>query len=163
PHAERRRGEVDALGVGREVLGAEPGRLGPELLHQLGAHDPVGEARVVLDVGGEHELPPGAGEPLDDEGLQVGPGGVDGGGQAGGRDHGLVPDRGHGVLELVGYLIGPVRHISRAYTSHWRHLPHALVPYARRPWHGGWTPRATSFPSSGWSRRWWWGSSWPGS
>jgi hypothetical protein len=83
PHAERRGREIDPLGVGRDVLGAEAGRLGAELLHQLGAHDPVGETGIVLDIGGEHELPAGAGEPLDDQRVQVGTGGVDGGGQAG--------------------------------------------------------------------------------
>ena len=72
------------LGVGGDELGPEPGRLGPELLHQLGAHDPVGEPGVVLDVGGQHELAPGAAgnHPRCTSGFEIGPGGVDGGGEA---------------------------------------------------------------------------------
>ena len=46
-----------------------------------GPEDAVGEAGVVLDVGGEHELPAGA-DALDDDRLEVGAAGVDGGGQA---------------------------------------------------------------------------------
>ena len=59
PDLERPGVEVD----GRDLLGDE---LGPEALgllaevqHQFGAHDPVGEAGEVLDVGGEHELAAG--------------------------------------------------------------------------------------------------------
>ena len=56
--------------------------------HQLGAHDPVGEAGVVLDVGGQHQLAAGlvAGRgrlALEHQRRQVGPGGVDGGGEPG--------------------------------------------------------------------------------
>ena len=59
------------------------------LHHQLRAHDAVGEAGEVLDLGGEHQLPAGliAGArrlALDDERREVGAGGVDGRGQAGG-------------------------------------------------------------------------------
>jgi len=39
-------------------LGAEALGLHPELLHQLRSHDPLREARVVLDIGGQHQLPP---------------------------------------------------------------------------------------------------------
>ena len=68
-------------------LGAEAGGLLPEVEHQLGAHDPLGEAGEVLDVGGQHQLAAGlvAGRrrlALDHERGEVGPGGVDGGGQA---------------------------------------------------------------------------------
>ena len=56
--------------------------------HQLLAGHRLGEARVVLDVGREHELAAGdepAGvEALDAERLQVGAGGVDGRGEPGG-------------------------------------------------------------------------------
>ena len=57
--------------------------------HQLRAHDAVGEAGEVLDVGGQHQLAAGlvagAGRlALDDERGEVGPGGVDGGGEPGG-------------------------------------------------------------------------------
>ena len=83
PDAERRRREVDAVGVGGDELGAEALGLLAELHHQLGAEDAVGEAGVVLDVGGEHELPAGA-DALDDDRVQVRAGGVDGRGQSGG-------------------------------------------------------------------------------
>ena len=75
-------GEVDAVGVGGDELGAEALGLLAELRHELGAHDPVGEAGVVLDVGREHELAAGA-DALDDERVQVGARGVDRGGQPG--------------------------------------------------------------------------------
>ena len=75
--------EVDAVGVGGDELGAEALGLLAELRHQLGPEDAVGEAGVVLDVGGEHELAAGA-DALDDDGLQVGAAGVDGGGEPGG-------------------------------------------------------------------------------
>ena len=58
------------------------------IAHELGAHDPVDEAGVVLDLGRQHELAAGLvaggrGLALDDERLELGPGGVEGGGQAG--------------------------------------------------------------------------------
>ena len=61
---------------------AEALGLGPERGHEVRALDAIGEARVVLDVRGEHQLPARcrAGE---DDRLEVGPGGVDRGGQAG--------------------------------------------------------------------------------
>ena len=71
PRTERRRREVDAVGVGGDELGAEALGLLPELHHQLRAQDAVGEPGEVLDVGGEHELPAGA-DALDDDRLQVG-------------------------------------------------------------------------------------------
>ena len=59
PDAERALGEVDTRHLLREELGTEPLGLGAEVHHQLRSHDPVGEAGVVLDVGGEHQLPAG--------------------------------------------------------------------------------------------------------
>ena len=73
--------EVDLVDVGGDELGAEALGLLAELRHELGAEDPVGEAGVVLDVGGEHQLAAGA-DALDDERVQVGAGGVDRGGEA---------------------------------------------------------------------------------
>ena len=61
PEPERPVREVDPGDLGREELGPEAGRLLAEGLHELGAHDPLDEARVVLDVGGEHELAARAG------------------------------------------------------------------------------------------------------
>ena len=59
PDLERTRGEVDRGGLGREVLGPEPLRLIPEAHHEIRPDDALGEARVVLDIGGEHQLPSG--------------------------------------------------------------------------------------------------------
>ena len=59
----------------RDVVGLQPGPeplgLVTEVLHQLRAHDPLGEARIVLDVGRLLEQP-APGEALDHERLQVG-------------------------------------------------------------------------------------------
>ena len=69
-------GEVDPVDVGGDELGAEPLGLLPELHHELGAHDALGEAGVVLDVGGEHQLAAGSLRRLafDDERREVGAG-----------------------------------------------------------------------------------------
>ena len=56
--------------VGDE-LGAEALGLAAEVVHHLGPHDPVGVARVVLDVARDHQLAAPL-EPLDHERLQVG-------------------------------------------------------------------------------------------
>ena len=87
PHLERPLGEVDRRDLGGDELGAEPRCLLAHVLHQFGAHDAVGEAGEVLDLGGEHELPAGlvgGGRRLafDDERSQAGSGRVDGGGEA---------------------------------------------------------------------------------
>ena len=67
----RRAGEVDAIGVGGHELGAEALGLLAEAGHELRAHDAFGEAGVVLDVGGEHQLAAGA-DAFDDHRLEVG-------------------------------------------------------------------------------------------
>ena len=82
PDALRVRGEVDAIDVGRDELGAEADGLLAELGHELGPEDPLREAREVLDVGGEHQLAAGA-DPLDHERVQIGPRRVDRGGETG--------------------------------------------------------------------------------
>ena len=71
PDAERARAEVDAGGVLLEDVAPKRVRLLAELLHQLRPLDAVGEAGVVLDVRGDHELAHRhvAG---DDERLEVG-------------------------------------------------------------------------------------------
>ena len=48
-------GEVDIGDVVGDELGSEPFGLGTHLRHEVGAHDPLGEARVVFDLGGLHE------------------------------------------------------------------------------------------------------------
>jgi len=71
PHAEGLLREVDAGHVVRQELRAEALGLAPEVLHHLRAHDPVGVARIVLDVAGDHQLA-APGEAFDHEGAQVG-------------------------------------------------------------------------------------------
>ena len=81
-HAEGPLGEVDPGHVVGDDLGAEALGLGTEARHQIGAHDPVDEAGVVLDVARDHELS-ASGEALDDERSQVGAGSVERCGVAG--------------------------------------------------------------------------------
>jgi hypothetical protein len=50
--------------------------LGLHLLHQPGALDRLGEARIVLDIGRDHELAAGL-EAGDQDGLEQGAGGID--------------------------------------------------------------------------------------
>ena len=69
-------GELDPGRVVGDEAGAEPLGLGAELLHHLRAHDPLGKARVVLDVGRVLELPAPL-EALDDQRLELGAGGVE--------------------------------------------------------------------------------------
>ena len=76
-------GELDAGGVVGDEPGAEALGLGAELVHHLRPHDPLGVARVVLDVGGVLELAAPL-EALDHERLEVGARGVERGGVAGG-------------------------------------------------------------------------------
>ena len=54
--ARRSRPSVTFVG---DDLGAEPHGLRAHVGHQVGAHDAVGEAREVLDLGGQHELSAG--------------------------------------------------------------------------------------------------------
>ena len=63
--------------LGADVLG-----LGLHLLHQPGALDDLGEARIVLDVGGDRHLPAGLAA-LDDDRLEHCTGRIDGGRVAG--------------------------------------------------------------------------------
>ena len=79
---ERALGEVDPVDVDIDHPGTEALRLGAHRGHQLRALDAVGEARVVLDVAGQHQLAAGRRARQDDR-LEVGPRGVDGRGQAG--------------------------------------------------------------------------------
>ena len=99
-------GEIDAGHVDREDLRAEPGGLLLHLVHQLRPQDPVGEARIVLDVGGQHQLAAGL-HALEHQRLEVGPGGVERRRESGraGPDHDHVPNvalafRGHAMVIL---------------------------------------------------------------
>ena len=84
------------------------------LLHQPGALDDVGEAGIILDVGGDGELAAGL-DALDDDRREAGAGGVDGGGEpgrAGAEDeHAGGVGRGH-----AGDVKGPLG------AAQWRHL-----------------------------------------
>ena len=83
PHTVGRTRQIDPGDLVGEHLSAESLGLLTELDHQLRAHDPIGEAGVVLHVGGEHQLATGlvAGGrrlALDDQRSEVGPSRVDG-------------------------------------------------------------------------------------
>ena len=82
PQPERTSREIDHVDVRVDHPRPEPLRLLAELLHQLGALDALREAGVVLDVAGDHQLAAG-GVAADDDGLEVGPRGVDRSGQSG--------------------------------------------------------------------------------
>jgi hypothetical protein len=75
---ERPARQVDVHDGIEEELGADMLGLLLHLLHQPGALDDVGEARVVLHVGGDGELAAGL-DALDQHGLQIGASRVDGG------------------------------------------------------------------------------------
>ena len=72
---ERPLGEVDARDVVGDELGAEALGLAAEVGHHRRPEDPVGVARVVLDVARDHQLTAPV-EALDHERAQVGPRGV---------------------------------------------------------------------------------------
>src|SRR5262249_33597916 len=76
-------GELDTVGVVGDEPGAEALRLGAELGHHLRPHDSLGVARVVLDVGRVLELAAPL-KAFDHQRLEVGAGGVESSGVAGG-------------------------------------------------------------------------------
>ena len=104
PLAKMRGGHL----AGRE-LGAEPLRLAAHPVHELRAEDPLGEAGVVVDVGGEHQLAAGdvgwvrTAAALDDQRIQFGARGVEGRRQARGArtedDHLILAFLGHDLLQ----------------------------------------------------------------
>ena len=75
-------GELGCGEVGHAELGTEAGGLLLHVLDELGALDALRPAGEVFDEGGDGELATGL-VALEDEGLEVGTGGVDGGGEAG--------------------------------------------------------------------------------
>ena len=103
PDAEWALAEVDSGRVALDEHCAEALGLLAELLHELRPLDPFGEARVILDVGGDHQLAQRhvAG---DHDRLEVGAPRIDGGGQAcrAGADDGDLAVSGAGALGLAG-------------------------------------------------------------
>jgi len=93
PHAERRRREIDAVGIGGDQVRTEALGLLTEAGHELRPEDAVREAGVVLDIGGEHELAAGF-DAFDHDRLEHAAGCVDRRGEPGGsgaHDHELAP------------------------------------------------------------------------
>ena len=101
--------QVDRIGVSLDQARAPAHGLGPHPVHQIGAQDPIGETGEILHIGGGHQLAPSDAarlETRDQQGAEVGPGGINSGGIASGpgtdddqvfrgdlgssgRDHGL--------------------------------------------------------------------------
>ena len=84
--------QVDLVDVGGDELGAEPFGLLAELRHEIGAHDAVGKAGIVLDVGREHQLSAGL-EAFDDQRVEIRACGVDRGREARGPDPMMATSR----------------------------------------------------------------------
>ena len=70
PLREIQRGHVTGHELGAEVTGLQP-----HLLHEIGPHDAVAKAGIVLDRGGQHQLAALL-DTLDDQRLQVGAAGI---------------------------------------------------------------------------------------
>src|SRR5690606_20158392 len=68
PQPEGLLGEVDTVDVDGHQARAEPFSLLAETVHQLGPLDPVGETRIVLYFGRDHQLATSR-EALEDDGL----------------------------------------------------------------------------------------------
>jgi hypothetical protein len=94
-------GEVDTLDVVGDELGIEALGLLAERIHQVRAHDAVGEAGVVLHVGGVHQRAAGGDRALEHERMQAGPGGV----ERSGVSRGPGPDDDH--ISHVGHWLMP--------------------------------------------------------
>ena len=109
PHAKGPLGEVHARDVVGDERRPEPLGLAAEVLHHRRPHDAVGVARVVLDVGRDHQLAAPV-EPLDHERIEVGSGGVERSGVPRGStaDHDDVAHVGHGRPVLLGWSMTPL-------------------------------------------------------
>ena len=82
PEPERPLREVDPVDVDVDDVRAEPLGLRAEGGHQVGTLDPIREARVVLDIAGDHQLATRGGSGQDDR-SEVRSSGVDRGGESG--------------------------------------------------------------------------------
>src|ERR1044071_3903005 len=102
---ERMVAEVDALDLLHLEDGAEALGLLAHEVHQLRPEDSFGEAGVVLDVGGDGELPARL-HSFEDERSEVGAGEVDRGGASGRAgaddDHAVIGDAVHGGAHCIG-------------------------------------------------------------
>jgi hypothetical protein len=87
PEPEGAPREIDPVDGLREDPGSEPQRLRAEPLAQLGARDPLGEPREILDIGGGGELTAGGDaachEAFEHDGVEVGARCIDRGGVCG--------------------------------------------------------------------------------
>ena len=129
------------------MLGADMLGLLLHLLHQPGALDDVGKARIVLDVGGDGELAAGL-DALDQDRLEHGARGIDRGGvagRAGADDHDFgVGSFGHGRAPLAGVgLMWP-----RRWPAGRLLLPRAI--YGFRPSYARYATRRTQPAMLGW-------------
>ena len=79
---ERPPAEIDVGDVAVDDFGPEPLRLGAHLVHQRRPHDAVAMPRQVLDQRGQRELTARL-ESFDEQRIEVGPGRIEGRGQAG--------------------------------------------------------------------------------
>jgi hypothetical protein len=73
--------EFDLVDVVKNNLGVEPFGVGLEALHQVRPHDTLHIGRPVVHFGGGHQLTT-LGHAGDEQGFEVGSGGVNGGSEA---------------------------------------------------------------------------------
>ncbi len=123
---EGRLGEIDAGEVGHAELGTEAGGLLLHVLDEFGTLDALGPAGEVFDEGGDGELTAGL-VAFEDERLEVGAGGVDGGGEAGAagaQDDGvanLVLIRHAVLIVMLGKGCNGSRRVDEGGLVGWRH------------------------------------------
>jgi len=88
--------------MGHAELGSEAGSLLLHVFNEFGALDAVRPAGEVFDEGGDGELAAGL-VTFEDEGLEVGTGGIDGGGEAGaaGAEDDCIANGGVGHICLI--------------------------------------------------------------
>jgi hypothetical protein len=95
--------ELGGVDVVEDDLGVEALGVLLEARHQVGALHAVGVGRPVVHVGGGHQLA-ALGQAGDQQRLQVGAGGVDGGGVAGGPEPRMMRREWRVALVMTGSL-----------------------------------------------------------
>ena len=107
-------GELDPLDVLHAQIRTETLGLVAHVIHQRRAHDGRREAREVLDFGGLHQQTAEI-HPLEDQRLEFGACGVDGGGVTGGAgaDDDDVVDSGGGIAHAddSSHVVQPPKHL----------------------------------------------------